>query len=283
MASRVETMPQGALTGREAPPRGGVLGRLLRDPLVVFLVIGGAFFLAYWALNRGADRIEVPAATQAQLAEEYEAITGRKPSPADRARLLQDFVTNEVLFREAIDRGMHLTDKQTKQRMIDKLRFLIAGSPAEPREEELVNFYAEHLPLYRAEPKISFRHIFFEDAPADPAATLATLRAGGQIAGDDFWMGREFTDYGESMVRGLLGAEFLKAVRAAPAAEWIGPIASSRGVHFVRVEGKRAPSLMPFPQVRDQVKQDYGAAQTRAAVDGEMEKLKERYDVVIEK
>lgn len=254
-----------------------------RDPLILFLLIGGAFFAIYWAVNLRGQRIDVPMSVQNSLAEDYELMMGRKPDAAARRKLIDDYVTDELLFREAIDRGMHMTDLTTKQRLIDRVRFMVAGAPPEPKEEELINYYAEHTQTYRSEPRMSVEHVFFAEKPADPGAVLARLRGGEKVAGDDFWMGKQLPDYGESMLRGMFGQDFLVTARAAKPNEWFGPVRSSRGWHFVRVTGTAPASMMPYPEVRDQVRQDYQASIVNKAVADEVARIGEKYDVEIEK
>ncbi|WP_156677759.1 peptidyl-prolyl cis-trans isomerase [Sphingomonas profundi] len=253
------------------------------DPLILFLLIGGGFFLAYTLVTRHGERIEVTRGMQASLATDYETMTGHRPDAAQQAKLVRDYVANEMLFREAIERGLHLTDKATKQRLIDRLRFMITGTPAEPTEEQLINHYSEHMDLYRSEPQMSFEHVYFTEPPADPAAALARLNRGERVAGDDFWMGRTFPNYGQSMIRGMFGQPFLDAIGKAPPGRWFGPVRSIRGVHFVKVTGTAPPGLIPYPDIREQVRQDYMTAQTGGAIDAEVSKLERKYDVAIDR
>ncbi len=254
-----------------------------RDPLVLFLAIGGGFFLIYTLATAHRTRIEVTPAMQASLSSDYEALTGRKPDPAAQAKLVKEYVANEMLFREAIDRGMHLTDKATKQRLIDRLRFAITGTPADPTEEQLIDYYSLHMALYRSEPQLSFEHVYFAEPSADAAAILARLNRGEAVRGDDFWMGRTFPNYGQSMIRGMFGQPFLEAIGKQAKGAWAGPLTSSRGVHFVRVTGAGAPALIPYTDIRDQVRQDWLTAQTGGAIDAEVSKLERKYDVAIDR
>lgn len=255
---------------------------LLRDPLTVFLAAGAALFLVWWALGRRDNSIEVSAAVQQSLAADYQMMTGRAPDAAQRKKLVDDYVADEILFREAVARGMHLTDRTTKARLVDRLRFLIAGAPPTPAEADLIDFYAEHGELYRAEAQISLKQVFFTQMPDAPDAVLAALNRGERVDGDDFWMGRNFPNYGESMLRGMFGATVLTAARKAPLGEWTGPWPSSRGVHFLRVEARNPPALMRYTDVRDQVVQDMTAAQSSGAVAAELKKLEAKYAIDIE-
>jgi len=271
----------GASVKRGLLPAG--LPPFVRDPLGMFILLGAGFFLLYWVFVGRAEKIEVTASAQAALVADFTTMTGRAPTAQDRQKLIDDYVSEEVLFHEAIQRGIHLTDKTIKERMIDRLRFMIAGVQAEPTNEQLVNFYADHLSLYRAEPKISLDHVFFTRMPVDAPAILQQLQVGQAVKGDDFWMGRSLPDYGESMLRGMFGDGFLCAVKAAPVGSWVGPLRSARGVHFVRVAARSGAAMMPFETVRDQVRQDFMADDGRAKIDAEVSKLEKKYDVQIDR
>ena len=256
--------------------------RVLKDPLAIFLAVAALLFGVYWALGRQGNSIAVSAATQASLAENYQLMTGRAPDAAARKKLVDDYVTDEILFREAVTRGMHLTDRTTRARLVDRLRFLIAGAPGAPSEADLLDFYSEHGELYRAEPQISLSHVFFTRMPEAPDAILASLNRGDRIDGDDFWMGRNFPDYGESMLRGMFGQPLVAAARTATPGRWIGPLPSPRGVHFIKVTARKLPRLMRYTDVRDQVRQDMMAAETAGAVDAAVRKMEAKYAVDIE-
>ena len=254
----------------------------LREPLVVFAALGGAFFGLYHLSTADQRVIEVSKASQASLADDYRVLTGKAADAAEQRRLVDDYVANEILFREAVARGMHFTDKEAKERLTDKMRFLIVGSPGDPSEEQLIDFYSANLDLYRSEPKVSFDHVFFQAQPDGAPKLLKVLNDGGAVAGDEFWMGRQMVSYGQSMLRGMFGQAFLDELDKAPQGAWIGPVTSIRGVHFVRVNGRDAPELMSYAQVRDQVLQDWNTRQLETALGAEMKTLKQKYDVHVE-
>jgi hypothetical protein len=269
-----------------APMRDGVAAVRIflgRDPFLVFLLVAGAIFLLYASVSSSRASVDVTQAVQKSLSDDYALMTGHAPDAAAKAKLVHDYVADELLFREAVARGMHMTDKTTKQRLIDRVRFMIAGAPAEPSEDTLLGYYASHPDLYRAEPRISVRHVFYEKAPpVDAPAILARLNAGEAVKGDDFWMGHDLPNYGISMLRGMFGQPFLDTIDKAPSGQWIGPVKSSRGWHFVQVGERDAARMLPYPEARDQVRQDYIAEQTGAAVEKEVTRLKADVDVRVE-
>jgi peptidyl-prolyl cis-trans isomerase C len=260
-----------------------LLARTIKDPLFLFLVIGGGFFIAYNQLHAaGQEPIHYSTDLQKSLVADFELLTGRKATSADKAKLAKDYIADELLFRDAVDRGMYLTDAKVKKELVDKARYMIAGEPPDPTEAQLIDYYSRNTRAYQSEPQISFDQLFYINKPADPAAVLAKLNNGQALKGDDYWVGDQFPNFGDSMVRSIFGKPFLDQLRKQPAGQWTGPYQTSRGWHFIRKTGTAMPSLLPYPQVRDQVRQDYLAAIANTAIDSAVAQLEKKYDVKVD-
>jgi hypothetical protein len=112
---------------------------------------------------------------------------------------------------------------------------------------------------------------------------LSRLRSGESLgSGDAFWLGSKLDDYSQSMLRAVLGQHFIDQLRAAPVGEWVGPVESARGTHFVRMRGITAPAVMAYVQVKDQVESDWYARGRDGSVTEKMHKAEEKYDITIE-
>src|SRR5882724_10811761 len=194
-----------------AAKAAGGARRVLADPLTHFVIVAAVLFGAYSLHRPEKPQIAVSLAIQQSLAKEYELLHGQPPDAHALAELLESHVADEVLFREALAQGMHLNDAKTRERLVEKLRFSLTDTVADPTAEELVNFYADNLSLYYSEPKLSFDQVFYAKPPADPAEVLGQLRAGAQLTGDTFWLGSHFEDYAQSMLRGVLGQQIGRA------------------------------------------------------------------------
>ena len=261
-----------------------MLRRIVGDPLFAFLVAGLALFALYeLASGDDAGPVQLTAGTRAALLRDFEAVAGRKAGAEDLARIEHDYIADELLFRDAIANGLHLTDGMVRGRLVEVMRLRAAGELPDPTPEELVNYYSEHLDRYRSEPAASFEHIYFAGPPADPAGTLIALQAGRPVAGEPFPQGERFPRYGQSMLRGLLGQPFVEALWAAPIGQWTGPIQSSAGWHYVLVTERLPPVLLPFDEVREQIETDFLAAAIQDAVDRRVAELEQRYEVRVER
>ena len=116
---------------------------LVRDPLFWFFVLGGGCFAAYAVAVENRHVIDVPMSVQAQLIQDHELLIGRKPGDDEFKLLLGRYVDDEILFRESLEEGMHTGDMKMKQRLIEKMRFLLTAPVEDPSDADLVNFYAE--------------------------------------------------------------------------------------------------------------------------------------------
>src|SRR5262249_49769112 len=90
--------------------------RLLREPLLHFLLLGAALFAAYDALNRGpigaepSRQIQLTLDDLSQLAITFESQWRRPPNPDEFERLVESKVQEEVLYREALAMGLDKDD-----------------------------------------------------------------------------------------------------------------------------------------------------------------------------
>lgn len=269
------------------PPRtpiAALFARLIRDPLLAFAVVGGALFVGYSQLAAPAKTpVHLGTDARSGLIAEFESSAGRKASSEDIARLERDWITDEVLFREALDAGMHLGDSVVRARLIQEMRYRITGLLPDPSDEQLVNHYADHRERYLSEPAISFEHVYFKRHGNTQVGLLDRLRKGEAVQGDSFWQGTTFPGYGASMIRGLFGQAFLDALKNAPLGTWTGPVESTRGVHFVRVSESREPRLLPFDAVREQVETDFLVQVIERKVAARTARLRSRYQVDVER
>ncbi|MEM9287922.1 MAG: peptidylprolyl isomerase [Pseudomonadota bacterium] len=256
---------------------------LLTDPLTLFFAAGALIFGLFSVLERRADNpVVLDSDVRRALVGNFEGITGQKASAGQIALLERDYIIDEILFREALERGIHLTDSQTKKQLIDTMRRLIAGPMPSPSEADLVNYYGENIEDYRGEPTLNFAQVFFEEMPEDPEAVRAALAERKGVAGDEYWMGDEFRSYSEGMVRSIFGMRFLETALVLPIGQWSGPIETERGVHFVLMDAPNEPELIPFAEVRDQVEQDFWMDAAQEKLDAAVETMKDRYEVIID-
>ncbi|MBC7715397.1 MAG: peptidyl-prolyl cis-trans isomerase [Pseudorhodobacter sp.] len=97
--------------------------RLAREPLLHFLLLGAAVFVADRLIStqRGDPQtIVVSAAVRQESADLFKSAMKRDPSPADLKILVHRWLDNEVLYREGLALGLDRGDSSIRERVIFK-------------------------------------------------------------------------------------------------------------------------------------------------------------------
>ena len=114
--------------------------RVLREPLLHFFLIGAAIFLvhALWSgeAPRHRDVVVVSRGRIDSLAAQFEATHARPPDAAERNDLVQAWVREEILSREAVALGLDREDSVIRDRLRQKMEFVSAGADADPGAKE---------------------------------------------------------------------------------------------------------------------------------------------------
>ena len=272
------------------------MSRLIKDPLVHFLLIGAALFAI--AAMRGApvgsgpERIVVTAEQVAQARAAAAALQGREPTAEELAALVEPTVRDEVLYREALALELDVNDDEVRRRLIEKMSYLTQdlADPEPSSEEELRQFYAASPQLFTTPELVTFDQVFFSPGArgaaleSDAAAGLAALRAGGtpEEVGDRTPLRGSYEGAPREQVAVLFGAELADALFETAPGEWTGPFRSDFGLHVVRLRGRSEARLPPYEEIAARVAEEYGAQRRREANEAAYREMRERYDVVIE-
>lgn len=289
MASIAERSAEtNARIGRAAPLLG-VLKRTAREPLVHFLLIGAVLFAGLQGV-RAAERPTVRISEQElnQLVSYWQMQSGRAPTKAELAAILQDRVDEELLAREAQRLGLDRDDMIIRRRLAQKMSFASedVGAIPEPTDAQLRAYYDKHKDQYATPAHIALRQVYFS-ADRGPqvqeaaAEAMAQARRGEAPTGDPFLLPLTYADVSPADLVRDYGAGFAKAVQAAPIGGWIGPLASPYGLHLVRVESRQGAELAPFDSVRGDVREAWVAERRAANNAAFLKGLRQRYRVVV--
>jgi hypothetical protein len=269
--------------------------RLVHEPLVHFLLLGALLFALWAAFGRGRDRPEarivVTRGRVATLVELFERTWQRPPTTQELQSLVDDFVREEIAYREALAMGLDRDDTIVRRRMRQKLEFVVedlAGATP-PTDEELATFLEAHADRFRREPRLTFEHVFLSsrrgDAARDDAARLLAELRGGTTPGalgDPFVLPRRIEGATAAEVSRAFGAEFAATLLSLAPARWGGPVESGYGVHLVRIETREDARLPALLEIREEVAREWSAARRAAANDDFYRRLAERYEVTVE-
>ena len=271
------------------------LRAVLREPLLHFLLLGGLLFVLYGlspAPDQTDDRqIRVTAAQIEQLAAQFSRTWMRPPTEEELAGLIERHIRGEVFYREALAMGLDQDDPYVRNRLGQKLEFLLDDLSAEtaPSDETLARYLQEHGERYQAPARVSFQQVYLNpdrhpQLEADATRLLEQLRAGADPAalGDVSLLAKTFDDLSQPQVARQFGDVFAEALLDLEQGRWIGPIPSGLGAHLVQV-GDRQPARPPsLDEVRPQVLRDWQDQQRREQKEQAYARLRQRYAITVE-
>ncbi len=111
--------------------------RILREPLLHFLLLGAGLFIAFSLVPKsgGGDELRKIVITQGQLDSLVEGFARTRQRPPTREEwegLIRDKVRQEVYYREALALGLDKDDTIVRRRMAQKMQFLAEEVPFRP-------------------------------------------------------------------------------------------------------------------------------------------------------
>jgi hypothetical protein len=274
------------------------LEKILREPLLHFVVLGAGLFLLFGVVGESAeerpDRIVVSAAKVENLAELFERTWRRPPTREELDGLIEDHIKEEILYREALALGLDVDDIVIRRRLRQKMEFISedVAKLVAPTEAELQAFLAEHADRFREPLRISFAQVYLspdrrgQGAWSDAERLLVGLDTGRSDpagAGDPFLLERDYRELAARDVERLFGGAFAARVVELPVGRWSGPVESGYGLHLVLVHERRSARLLDLAEVRDAVANEWGALRREEANRAFYEALRANYEVTVER
>ncbi len=272
--------------------------RLLKDPLVHFLFLGGLLFgigfLRGDVAPGNSSRIAITPGVIQRLVESFRLTWQRPPTETEFRGLVEEYLKEEVLYREAMEMGLDRDDQIIRRRMRQKLEFLTSDlvESIEPTEGELEAYLDANPDLYRQDAVFSFTQIYFREqddpdvASARVRAALRDLRANPdtdpEAMGDSFMLPAVQRDISERRLRVEFGEEFAEQLMDFQVGEWGGPVSSAFGLHIARLDEFQPGRLPELHEVRDAVYRDLVGVRTREAAQRYFDGLLSQYTVTVE-
>ena len=261
--------------------------KLLREPLVHFLAIGVGLFVLFDLVapeDSNLDSKTIVVDRDALLtfvqfrskAFNPEVAAARLDAlgDAELSMLIDDYVREEALHREALALGMDQNDYVIKQRLIQSLQFITNGfvsAAVDVSDEEIAEYYEANREDYYVDPYVTFTHVYFssdrhgrEQARKLADAKLAEINT-EQVPfsestrhGDRFLYNVNYVERTEDFV----GSHFGRSMAAelftleADDSRWHGPFESAYGFHLVMVTRRTDGLYPPLEDIADSVRED---------------------------
>ncbi len=289
-----------------------MIKKLFREPLAQFLAIalllfGGEHWINAEDYAYDQYRIEVGESELLQFMQQRaktfkpdQAVAAlARLKPQDRQRLVDDYVREEVLFREAMALNLDSNDPIIRRRLIQKMDYLAQGfyDQAEPlTEEDLRSYYAQNQQDYKKAAEATFTHVFISaqnrggtEAQAMAAGLLKQLNTekvpfeNASRYGERFLYNRNYVNREDDEIASHFGASFQQQVFAFDSEQqWQGPVQSDHGWHLVLLVKNTDAYTPAFEQVSAAVLADRQRQQQRDIKRQAIDKLIAKYQIETE-
>lgn len=273
--------------------------KLLKDPLLHFLIVGAALFL-FFELSRGVDdtadnTIHITRGDIEALQANFFRTWQRQPTDTEKQGLIAEKVRGEIAYREALAMSLDQNDAYIRRRLRMKLELLVEdiGTLNPPTEEELTAFLHNNREAFALEPQMSFSHVYFRADNPGKALEGDILNVLNQLNiaephikpedyGDSTMLPMQFPLSPVSVIKRQFGAQFGEGLVTQEPGNWQGPIRSTYGLHLVLVGESIKGRIPDLAEVRPAVEREFMAKQRKEIKEKMYNELRQRYRVKIE-
>lgn len=264
--------------------KGAFLGALL----------AGLFWAAHGPPRSGRDIPEI-VVSETEVAHQrarWEKMRGRAPTEQELKHAVDGYVRNEILYREALARGMDREDPRVRMAMVQKMEMLAAGQADTQgvSDEDLKAFYALRTERYGIPARLSITHVFFKDGDGARERTQDLL---GEFvkneptesvlheSGDASLLESSLIAVTALDLEKQFGTDFTAEVLSLSADEWEGPVRSEYGWHAVKVFDRVAGRIPALDEVRGKVEEDLLYEMREAFQEQGFQEIAGKYRVMI--
>jgi len=267
----------------------------------VRLLAFGALLALIYLLAKGPPvdeqsmaRVAFTTADVAQVHATFERTWSRPPTAIELQKAFEQYVRSEVLYREALERGLDRNDPVVRMSLVRKITMLgtAQAQAAAPTDAELKAYFELRAERYRIPASLSLVQVYFNrDKRPDTIqkdAEELLLRLGEEnpqpeeltSLGDSLMLPMMVTNVSEDELARTFGEEFREAVVALPVGEWQGPVGSGFGLHLVKIIQREDSRIPEWVEVRDRMVSDMLYEGSQAAEDQFYAEVLPRYQVV---
>lgn len=256
--------------------------KVMNEPLVQFLLIGSAIYgLLLFAGDRRPLVLEESRFIESRL--KMASLLDPIGSEADRNREADArVIVDELLYREALRRGMQSDDPVVRQHLAQKILTITEElhlASRRPSEAQLQAIFAELSASWASPPRLSFCHLYSRTGwkPGDVSRITRGLKDCEGVRSDAFALGTQFSGWTRAEIEARFGAGFSTAVFGVEPGAWVGPVESTYGSHLVLVLAKEPGTPADFASVRADILREWERREREAARTELLRELVHRY------
>jgi len=289
-----------------------MLKKFISQPLLHFVLIGVGFFILYsLTLNQSEDRyqrtiiVDKPSLLKfmqfRSKSFDQKKFTSKldNMSEEDLNNLIEDYIEEEVLYREALALGLDKEDYVIKRRLAQKVEFInqeLSDKSIDLNDNELRLYFEKNKNSYYIEPNATFTHVYFGNNVhgKEKATVLAEQKlkdlndkkvpfTKASEYGDRFPYHLNYVVRSTEYVSSHFGPDFADKVFTLSSSDtlWYGPISSKYGSHLVMMTDKEEGHYPDFEQIKNKIATDARYETVRQRSLDAIKDIIEEYDVQV--
>lgn len=271
--------------------------KIVTEPFIQFLILGGLLFLLVSYIQRTKEmasrQITVDGDRVGLMLVNYKSQTGSLPTKQQLDAMIDNYIKEEISYREAKNMGLDKDDEIIRRRLSQKFDFMQTDltETAPPTEEQLKQFYTNNPAMFQKESTVSFSHVYFStDKSNDSMAKQRALVVLKQLQqttlqrapekGDRFALQYDYTDQAALDIQQNFGnKQLLDELFKARVNTWVGPVQSGYGWHLIFISKRDSTAAMPFAFIKEEVKTACLEAAKTAENKKIFDRLSEKYSI----
>ena len=242
--------------------------KIITEPLVHFMLISALFFIGYDALNPQSPETKVIIVNEgriAQLKNSFVERWRREPLQKELDNAIHGFTLNEMYLREGRAMMLDVDDQVINRRLRQKMDYLLEdmASANEPSDEVLLQYYEANKDSYRSPMRYSLTQVYVSVDRSDEElkqrlhSQQQRIEQGLAPEGDPGLLPHEISLETEAQLERQFGHGFVVGLQDKPLNQWVGPVESSLGFHYLFLKTRKIGQAKPFSLVKETVLNDW--------------------------
>jgi parvulin-like peptidyl-prolyl isomerase len=270
-----------------------------QEPFFHFIILGAILFVITTKdtpkdLEEKSKTITVKQEDLSKVLNYWSRDHNRTPSDEELDKLLKDYMQDEILYREALNRNLDKDDGRIKKLLVDKLKYTISDSLNinEVSTAVLKEYFNKHKEMFTdaSLTSLTFGHIYINPKKHKDIDILSkklfqeiiSLPYSKELSkrGDKFYAGNYFNGLNKQELSKYFSRSFVNKLMKLPKGKW-SLLKSGYGVHLIYIVDI-AKKEVTFDNVKKSVKDRYLIEQNRNAYKKFYDEIKKEYSFDIE-
>ncbi|PTX44859.1 peptidyl-prolyl cis-trans isomerase C [Christiangramia gaetbulicola] len=271
---------------------------ILKKPIARIILFGlslaAILLIIYGPKQPGLEdkKVLVGNADVAQLIASWNRTWNRMPTEEELSGMLENYVREEILYREALNQDMDENNSMIRRGLIVQMNMLAESQAQEKKisEEAIRAYYDLRKDQFTRSPIYSFTQLNFDGGIASEEIEKIREKLNADkltptakdLPGNKGMLPRNFEKAGADEIIRTLGENFIQPLEELELNTWEGPVRSGFGWHLVYITEKLPAEPLPLETVKDAIITELQYEEARAAKEQFYTELRQQYDVVYE-